>query len=186
MTRCLAGRLGSVALVLGIGAVSACNPPAIKLTQTAPRADSADQVMIAMTTDMLDEGVRTGHVTADTAFVYQAAQRMDLRGLKVTFYEDGKQSSVLTANRGDYQMTTGSLDARGNVRVVTTDGRKLTTPHLVYDKGAGTLRSDTSFVYDSREEHLTGNRFNSDLDFRNVIIDQPKAIQRGAGMVIPK
>ena len=175
---------GLIAVAAMVGFAAGCHGPGIRPSQTAPRADSADQVMLRMTTNMLDEGVRTGYVQADTAFVYQAAQRMDLRRLKVTFYEDGKQSSVLIAAQGDYQMTTGSLDARGNVRVETTDGRRLVTPHLIFDKGAHQLRSDTTFTYDSPEEHLTGNRFTSDLDFKNVIIAQPKARQRGPGTLI--
>ncbi len=172
------------ATLTGLGvllALGACRPAGIRVTQSAPVADSADQKMIAMSTNMLDEGVRTGYVTAETAFVYQSAQRMDLRRLKVTFFENGQQTSVLTADQGDYQLTLGSLDARGNVKVISNDGRRLDTPHLIYDKSSLQLRSDTVFVYQSPTERLTGTRFTSDLEFRNVIVDQPKARQRGPG-----
>ncbi|MCC7131013.1 MAG: LPS export ABC transporter periplasmic protein LptC [Gemmatimonadales bacterium] len=172
------------AALFGLGLIvfaAACRPAGIRVTQSAPVADSADQKMLGMSTNMLDEGVRTGYVTAETAFVYQSAQRMDLRRLKVTFFENGKQSSVLTADQGDYHLNLGSLDARGHVKVISTDGRRLDTPHLIYDKSSLQLRSDTTFVYESPTERLTGNRFTSDLEFRNVIVDQPKARQRGPG-----
>lgn len=178
--RAVLGTLVAATLAAG------CGREGIRPSSAKAPADSADQVMVKMDTYLTQDGVRKNYVTADTAFIYQAAQRMDLRNLKITFFDnDGRQSSVLTAKTGLYTMTIGSLDARGNVIVKSTDGRVLTTPHLIYDKSALQLRSDTVFVYDSNSERLTGNRFTSDLEFRNVIVDQPKAKQRGAGIVLP-
>jgi LPS export ABC transporter protein LptC len=172
---------GAAFLVL----LAACNPPGVRPGQAAPLADSADQVMLNMVTSMVEDGIRTGHVEADTAYFYQAAQRMDLRRLRVRFFENGKESSFLKADQGWYTTTIGTLDARGNVVVTSTDGRKLTTPHLIYDKSTLQIRSDTVFIYDSKQEHLTGKNFTSDLEFRNVVILQPQGRQRGAGVVIP-
>jgi LPS export ABC transporter protein LptC len=123
---------------------------------------------------------------ADTAYLYQNAQRMDLRRLRVVFFdEQGRQTSVLTAKQGIYNLSNGSLDARGSVFVESTDGRKLTTEHLIYDKALFQLRSDTTFVYDAPTGRLTGKSFESDLEFKNVGVDRPKGRQRGSGVIIP-
>lgn len=166
--------------------LAACQDQSTRPTAVAVAADSADQVIYQMTTRGYENGDRRSHVTADTAYVYQAAQKMDLRRLRVVFFDEtGKQSSVLTAKAGIYNLANGSLDARGSVFVESTDGRKLTTEHLVYDKALMRLKSDTTFVYDSRTEHLRGVGFDSDLDFRNVTVIKPTGFQRGAGVEIP-
>ena len=132
------------------------------------------------------EGVRKNYVKADTAYIYQAAQKMDLRRLTITFFDNtGRQSSVLTAKQGMYSITLGSLDARGNVVVTSTDGRRLSTPHLIYDRSALQLRSDTTFTYQSKTEDLTGKNFTSDLEFRNLHIHEPTGTQRGKGVLLP-
>lgn len=172
------------AALLVLAGAAACATEGVRPTQNTSAADSADQVMLGMATNMLDDGVRTGYVVADTTFVYQAAQRMDLRRLRVTFFEHGRPSSVITADQGDYSINTGSLDARGRVRVQASDGRLLTTPHLIYDRTNYQLRSDTTFVFTSPGERLTGTRFVSDLEFRNVVVDGPKGLQRRGGIFL--
>jgi len=178
--RCVLGALYVVCVLSG------CAEQGTRPTASLNVADSADQVMYGMWTNVSDEGLRRSQITADTAFVYQAAQKMDLRKLRITMFdEQGKQSAVLTAKQGMYTITTGSLDARGNVVVQSTDGRRLTTEHLIYDKSLMQLRSDTSFVYVSTTDRLTGKQFTSDLDFKNVTIQKPRGEQRGAGVLIP-
>lgn len=171
---------------VALGLVAACQRQGVRPTAARSPADSADQVMFKMDSYMSQDGVRKNYVVAETAYIYQAAQKMDLRRLKVTFFDNtGRQSSVLTARQGMYSITLGSLDARGDVVVVSTDGRRLTTPHLIYDRSAMQLRSDTIFTYVSKTEDLTGKNFTSDLEFRNVNVHQPTGKQRGKGVLLP-
>ena len=174
-------------LLVGIGLALACQREGIRPNTSGAPADSADQVMFKMDSFLTQDGVRKNYVVAETAYIYQAAQKMDLRKLKVIFYDNtGRQSSVLTARQGMYSITLGSLDAHGDVVVVSTDGRRLTTPHLIYDRSALQLRSDTIFSYVSRTETMTGKSFTSDLEFRNVDTIHPKGMQRpGAGVPLP-
>jgi LPS export ABC transporter protein LptC len=170
-----------------VAALQACVEEGIRPGVSMTVTDSADQKIIEMSTRVFEDGMARSHVTADTAYVYQARQVMDLRNMRVTFYdEQGVQSSVLTARQGMYTMTNGSLDARGGVRVESTDGKLLLTEHLIYDKTTLEIRSDTLFTYTSPTERLTGNGFKSDLDFRNVVIDQPRGQQRGEGVALPQ
>lgn len=164
----------------------ACSEGGMRPSAAINVADSADQVMLRMSTRVFDGSLLRSHVMADTAYVYQTRQEMDLRRLRVVFFDDqGKQSSVLTADRGRYTITTGSLDARGHVVVESTDGKRLETPHLIYDKTAHRLTSDSAFTYTSSTEVLRGRSFTSDLDFRNVTVDQPTGRQRGQGLILP-
>ena len=141
----------------------ACSETGVTPQQSATRADSADQVMTKMIT-----------------------QLTDLRGLRIRFLDNqGTQESVLTAERGLYYALTGKLDARGKVMVVTSDGRKLRTEHLVYDKTTQSVESDTSFTYESGSEVGSGKKFKSDTKFRNLTIDQPRGFQKGKGVRLP-
>jgi LPS export ABC transporter protein LptC len=176
------GMVGGIAVLVA----AACSNQGIKPMTATAVADSADQVILKMATNIASEGVRKSFVVAETAYVYQLTQKMDLRQLRATFFDaQGKQSSVLTAKTGLYTMNTGSLDARGNVVVETVDGRKLTTEHLIYDRNANQVRSDTAFVFDSKNEHIIGNEFVSDPDFKNVTVNQPKGHERGKGTLLP-
>lgn len=173
--------LAGAALLLG-----GCAEQGMRPSGSLALADSADQVLYRMSTRVADEGLQRSHVVADTAYVYQARQVMDLRQLRMTFFDDqGRQTSVLTARQGLYTMTNQSLDARGNVVVESSDGKVLRTEHLVYDKSAMQIRSDTAFTYTSPSEVLLGDGFTSDLEFRNVVVDRPRGRQRTGGVALP-
>ena len=167
-------------------ALAACSDPGVRPHSSSEVADSADQIMLKMATRLTDGGVLRSFVEADTAYIYQADQHMDLRKFTVRMLDaNGNLQSTLTADRGLYASYTGKLDARGNVVVVATDGRKLMTSHLIYDKGANQIKSDTVFTYDSPTARGSGNGFVSDINFRNVQIDQPKGTQKGKGILLP-
>ena len=184
-----AGRIRGIlmsGLGVGLGVLPACSSDSTKPSIGQVVADSADQVLFKMSTIDSNDGLRRAIVYAETAFVYQTSQRMDLRRLRVTFFdEQGKQSSTLVANQGLYTITNGSLDARGKVQVQSTDGKRLETEHLIYDKALLQVRGDTAFVYTAPTENLVGNAFTSDLEFKNVRVQQPRGSQRGTGVIIP-
>ena len=67
------------------------------------------------------------------------------------------------------------MEANGNVVVVVSpDGRTLRTETLKYDNATNTISTDVPFVFDRGDEHLEGNSFRSDPDFRNVVTDSPR------------
>lgn len=170
-------------------ALLACSEQGVAPTARAVvAADSADQIIEGMTTTIVADGVRRSLVSADTAFIYQIRQVADMRRITANFFDvQGNQTSVLTAKTGMYQITLGTLEARGDVVVVSTDGsnRRLRTEHLIYDRATNQIRSDSAFVYDSPDGVLRGNSFYADPDFRNFVTRQPRGRQRGAGMLLP-
>jgi LPS export ABC transporter protein LptC len=174
--------LGGIALLVTLG----CNDPGVRPHGTLQTADSADQIMVKMSTRLTEGGVLRSFVEADTAYVYQGDQHMDLRNFKVRMLDaQGNLQSTLTAARGIYVTPTGKLDARGHVLVESTDGRRLRTEHLIYDKVGNQISSDTVFTYESPTANGSGNSFKSDINFRNVQIEQPKGTQKGKGILVP-
>ena len=177
---------GPLLLALLLALAAACSDAGVRPTATTQRADSADQVMIRMSTQLTEQGVLRSFVEADTAYVYQNQQLMDLRRFKVRMLDaQGNLQSTLTAERGLYSSYNSKLDARGNVLVESVDGRKLRTAHLIYDKAANLIESDTVFTYDSPTASGSGKSFRSDIEFRNINITQPRGAQKGQGILLP-
>ncbi len=179
-------RLSALFALATIAALAACTASGVRPTTVTQTADSADQVLFKMSTRITESGVLRSFVDADTAYVYQRTQSMDLRRFAVRLFdEQGNHKSTLTANAGIYLMSTRRLDARGNVMVVSTDGRRLRTEHLVYDPAANQISSDTTFIFDGPDGHLTAKGFTSDVGFNNVTTKQPHGFEKGKGFLLP-
>ncbi len=176
----MTGRSG---ILLSLLTAAACQGRGVSPTETQVMRDTADQVMVGMSTRNYEKGVLRNHVDADTAYFHQTRQTIDFRGLTMRFFDvQGNEKSTLTARRGVFNSVNNSLDARGQVVVRSNDGTVLRTEHLIYDQSLNKIQSDTTFTYDSPTEHLTGASFISDVDIRNVQVQQPRGRQRGRGM----
>jgi LPS export ABC transporter protein LptC len=174
-----------VQAVLIVAALAACEESGAKPTTTVQASDSADQVLEGFSHYVTSEGVRRSRVEADTAYFYESTQVTDLRRIKVVFYDlKGLEGSTLTAQRGTYHWQDGSMEADGHVVVVTPDGRRLQTERLRYANAANTISTDQHFSFDRGTEHLEGNSFKSDPDFKNVVTDRPRGVA-GNGVLLP-
>ncbi len=175
----------TLAALIAIGTLGACEDPGARPTTTIQAPDSADQILEGFSHYATNEGIRRSRVEADTAYFYESTQITNLAKLKVTFYDlKGAESSTLTAKRGLYRWQDGSMEANDNVVVVAPDGRRLTTDRLRYDNGSNQISTDRHFTFDRGDEHLEGNSFRSDPDFKNVVTDRPRGVA-GDGMLLP-
>jgi LPS export ABC transporter protein LptC len=166
-------------------ALAACEETGAKPTTTVSASDDADQVLEGFSHYVTFGGVRRSRVEADTAFFYESTQVTDLRHVKVVFYDlRGVEGSTLTAKRGSYRWQDGSMEAKDSVVVVNPDGRTLRTQTLKYDNATNTISTDVPFTFDRGAEHLQGNSFKSDPDFKNVVTDKPRGVA-GTGMLLP-
>jgi LPS export ABC transporter protein LptC len=166
-------------------ALGGCEESGAKPTTTLQATDSADQVLEGFSHYVTTEGVRRSRVEADTAYFYESSQTTDLRRIKVIFYDlKGVEGSTLTGLRGTYHWQNGSMEANGHVVVVTPDGRRLQTERLRYDDATNTISTDQHFTFDRGTEHLEGNSFKSDPDFKNVVTDRPRGVA-GDGVLLP-
>ena len=135
----------------------------------SPMADSADQLMFGISTLLTDRGVLNAQLQADTAFFFDENTRIELRGVKLTFYtRTGVRNSVLTSREGTYNTRQSRMEARGNVVVVSEDGRRLTSEQLRYDQVRNEISSDSAFVLTEPGRRLEGIGFTSDPNMNNV------------------
>lgn len=175
----------ALAAIAAIAFTLACEETGARPTTTLQAPDSADQVLEGFSHYVTNQGVRRSRVEADTAFFYESSQITELKNIRVTFYDlKGEESSTLTARRGTYRWQDGSMEANDNVLVVSPDGRRLTTETLRYDNESNTISTDKRFSFDRGTEHLEGNSFRSDPDFRNVVTDRPRGVA-GDGLLLP-
>jgi LPS export ABC transporter protein LptC len=166
--------------------VLACTDAGVRPTAITQAADSADQVAIKMSTTITANGVRRSVVEAETAYVYQGRGTTDLRRMKAQFFDaQGNLKSTLVADRGMLGNLNERLDATGNVVVTSSDGRRLSTHHLVYDKQANQITVDTAFVAEGPNGRLSGNGGHSDVGLTNVWVEQPRGVQKGKGFILP-
>ena len=177
--------ISAVLSALSVLSVLSCEDTGVRPTSTVQAADSADQVLEGFSHYVTNEGVRRSRVEADTAFYYEPTQVTELHNIKVVFFDiKGAEGSTLTAHRGTYRWQDGSMEATGNVRVVAPDGRRLSTESLRYDNATNQIMTDKKFSFDRGEEHLEGNSFRSDPDFKNVVTDRPRGVS-GEGLLLP-
>ena len=174
-----------VLLAVAVATLAGCEESGAKPTTTVTASDSADQVLEGFSHYVTRDGIRRSRVEADTAFFYEGTQITQLKNIKVVFFDiKGEEGSTLTAKRGTYRWQDGSMEANDKVLVVSPDGRKLRTEALKYDNGANTISTNVHFAFDRGGEHLEGNSFRSDPDFKNVVTDKPRGVA-GDGMLLP-
>jgi LPS export ABC transporter protein LptC len=154
----------------------------------AVRADSANQVMSQMAHTITRDGIKSTYLEADSAWVYNERQMIDLKVVRVTFYTaTGSVRSTVTADSGSYNLRDGSLDARGNVIAVTPppDSSVLRTEHLTFDRLTNLIRSDTAYTYTGTRGAGSGASFETDPDFKRFRSWQPRGRQTGPGFLLP-
>jgi LPS export ABC transporter protein LptC len=77
---------------------------------------------------------------------------------------------VLTADQGAHSSRLGTMEARGNVVVVSKDGEELKSPHLRYDPTRNEISSDSAFTLTQGERVTKGIGFVSNPDMTNMRI----------------
>ncbi|MEO8193943.1 MAG: LPS export ABC transporter periplasmic protein LptC [Gemmatimonadales bacterium] len=174
--------VAAVATLTVATVTSACNektaPPVVVRSALA---DSADQVMFGARMILTDKGLSRAELISDTAYFFDDNTRVELRKVETTFYTmTGARDAYLTSRRGTYNNRTGQMIARGDVVVITEEGRRLVTPELKYDQQLNEISSDSSFVLTEPGRRLAGIGFRSDPNMQNVQILKTKSGSTGA------
>jgi LPS export ABC transporter protein LptC len=164
---------GAAGAVLGLSAAAcpsskrrASGPPA--RAARSPLPDSADQILFGFKALVTDKGVANGELLADTALVFDDGTRLELRRVNVTFFTKlGAHDGVMTSRAGTYNVRLSRIEARGDVIVTRDDGKRLTSPMLVYDQVRNQFFTDSTFVFSEPKRTLTGIGFESDPRLAN-------------------
>ncbi len=167
-------------VVLATAAALACSSGTEpRVTAGNPLADSADQVMFGVSTVITNRGVLRAQLAADTGYFFDGNSRIEVRHEKTIFYTStGQPNATLTSVEGTYNMRRGQMEARRNVVVITTDGKRLETEQLRYDQATDQISSDSAFVLTEPARTLRGIGFTSDPDLTNLRV---KRVLTGSG-----
>lgn len=137
----------------------------------SPLADSADQVMYGSRFVLADQGISRAQMHSDTAYFFDDNTRMEFENPVVTFFTaTGTKDAVLTARHGTYNSRTSNMIARRDVVVVSEDGRRLTTPELIYNQQRNEISSDSAFRLTEPNREVSGIGFRSDPNMKNILI----------------
>jgi LPS export ABC transporter protein LptC len=152
------------AIVLATIASVACQDTgATPPVSAAAISDTADQTLFGVRLVLADRGVQRALMEADTAFTYEDNSRTELRKVRSTFYtETGLKNGTLTSREGTYNVRSQNMEARGNVVVISDDGRRLETPQLKFDTGRNEISGDSAFVLTRPGDVLRGTGFIAD------------------------
>jgi len=128
---------------------------------------------------LTDRGLLRAELEADSAFFFDDNTRIELRKVKTTFFKStGERSSVLTSREGTYNTRLQETEARGDVVVVSNEGKRLETSQLKYQQAQNEISSDSAFVLTEPGKRLAGVGFVSDPDMRVVRV---KNVTTGGG-----
>lgn len=171
--------------VAGAVLSASCDGAGAHPTATVQAPDSADQMLIGFSHFLNSDGVRRSRVDADTALFFENTQLTSLRHLRAIFYDKtGTEASTLVADSASYRWQDGSMNAAGHVVLTAPDGRRLQTTTIRYDQPSNTITTDQHFILDRGTEHLEGDGFRADPDFKNVAVNRPRGLA-GDSLLLP-
>jgi LPS export ABC transporter protein LptC len=133
-----------------------------------------NQEIDAFTLHESSSGKRQYTLEAQKAYVYDPAQRVDVTGLRVLFYDDaGGVSSTLVADEGSIYSQNEDLVARGGVIVRTSDSTTLVTDSLAWSNQRRLVRTDAVLVIETPKGRIEGKGLVSDAALNRIEILSP-------------
>ncbi|MGD2070028.1 MAG: LPS export ABC transporter periplasmic protein LptC [Gemmatimonadota bacterium] len=159
------------AFALGLGACD--ETPNTPVAAGALTELEADGIIYEMDDYLEADGIRSGRILADSAYVYNDSSVVQLFTMEMTLYhEDGSDRAHVTARRGTLHERSGEMVARGDVVVdIANSPERLETSELHYDPSGERIWSDsttTRVLPDGRT--TTGTCFRSTLELENIEI----------------
>ena len=139
--------------------------------QSLGARDIPDQQFADFTTYESDSGVVKWVLEAPVARVYNARKLLVTEQPRIIFFDErGETTSVLTADKGEYQQVSHDLTALGNVVVTSRQGYMLETESLVWVNGMEEIHTEDFVRFIKENDILTGYGFRSDPELQNVTI----------------
>ena len=179
------GRVAVAAVAAAVAALSGCQKGTEPAVAHTAMADTADQTMFGARSLLTDRGLLRAELLSDTAYFFDDNTRIELRNVHVTFYAaNGAKNAVLTSREGTYNTRANQMEARGNVVVVSEDGRRLVSPQLRFNQTANQISSDSAFTLTEPGRSVSGIGFVSDPDMNNIRILKTTT-GTGSAVIIP-
>ena len=137
------------------------------------QAMEADYVVFGMLSYVTDNGVRSGRIEADTAFVYEETSTALLRQMALVFYDEyGAERATVSGTDGEWNQTTNRMVARGEVvLLIHSDSSRIESAEIYYDQAIDKVWSDLKTVRTMKDGSVfSGTAFESDMMFENLAI----------------
>lgn len=169
--------LGLSLLVGSVGCADLSSPkPVGNRVQTI--ADSADQIAFKSRTLITDRGLLRAEILADTSLFLDQNTRVAMRIVQGVFYDGaGAQTATMTARTGSFDTRNSIMEAWGDVRIISVDGRTLRTPMIKFDNRLNQVMSDSPFVMtEPPDREVRGVGFRADPDLNTI---QTLKVQKG-------
>ncbi len=133
--------------------------------------EMADQEFSDFRTIESDSGIVKWILEAPVARVYNIRNLLVTDNPEITFYgENGAVTSILTADKGEYNQQTHDLTALGNVVVTTSEGYTLETESLIWLRELGQIHTEDFVKVTKDNDILTGYGFQGYPELKNVDI----------------
>ncbi|MFH1784196.1 MAG: LPS export ABC transporter periplasmic protein LptC [bacterium] len=131
----------------------------------------ADQELRKFNIVQTTDGSKQWEMDAQEAQIYKETKSVDAKDLYVTFFEEGKKSSILTAQKGKLNTDSGDIEVEGNVVVNSlVQNTTIETEKLFYIAKDEKIVSN-EFVKQTREDSIiTGYGLETDPGLRKVQI----------------
>ncbi len=141
--------------------------------QSISDRDIPDQEFTDFTTYESDSGIVQWVLKAPIARIYNARKLLVTVQPRITFFNEfGETTSVLTANKGEYQQVSHNLTALGKVVVTSRQGYMLETESLVWVNEMEEIHTEDFVRFVKENDILTGYGFRSDPELQNVTIQR--------------
>ena len=143
----------------------------------------ASQVVFNLKHHMDSEGVRRAYVEADTAYYLENQSLVELRVMRVTFYDgNGEEASILTAKEGVYDWGSGDMTAKVDVVVENRrEGRRIETTVLNYNRARDRLWSDEpTKMMEADGTIIEGTAFESDSRMEVIDLTSARVVRPGS------
>ena len=133
---------------------------------------NSNQVTIGMNLKISEAGRLKADLYADTAITPEGETKSQLRKVRLTFFEPGRQPSRLTSKTGEYDQSNGQMTARGNVVLITQGDKGMRTirsEELHWDQRADRVWSEKSTtIVENGQTLVSKGGFTSNSAFTNV------------------
>lgn len=167
-----------------VGMIACQDEPSNPVAEQAFQGVEADQVVYGMQSYLTTDGVRTGTVRSDSAYVFEDSSVNHLFGVEMELYaEGGATRARLTSATGVMHQRSEELIARGGVILRVLDQNVIVeTEELRYDPHSERISSDSASTFRRDGQVQRGTCFRSDLEFTNWSVCQPVGdiVGRGA------
>jgi LPS export ABC transporter protein LptC len=179
-------RLRATAFALGLAfasALSGCGSEDHVVER--PQAQSGDlpsQEVKDFSLEESDTGTPEWILTSAYAATYDRRGVILARGVAIDFFDSkGEKYSHLTAREGEIKRPSNDMEARGDVKVTTTDGVRIQTESLRFLNREGKIVSDQFVRLERNGDVVTGIGFESDPSLEHFAIKREVKAQVQSG-----